>query len=305
MESLRLMGKNYNLMNKMDISLRSLAVGCCLALAACQSAPTAKTAAGADNPPPYTLVQDAKTGASLTPEHLLNALSSAQTVIVGEEHTNAVHHEVERWLLENLQRKRPQGSVLMEMLTVDQQGSVNQVKQALRSGTTVSESRIQETLRWNGGWPWALYRGVTMTALQGDYPLLSANITRQRVKELYTHPVFPEGERSARPEVHKALSAIIYLMHDGQIDGEQVKAMMAIQQQRDRFMASQLMNAPRPALLIAGGYHATKDIGVPLHLADLGAERPVVLMLSTAGTTLTAAQADYIWFAPKAQDSAQ
>ncbi|PWS15687.1 iron-regulated protein, partial [Klebsiella pneumoniae] len=42
-------------------------------------------------------------------------------------------------------------------------------------------------------------------------------------------------------------------------------------------------------------YHAAKDIGVPLHLADLKAEKPLVLLLTTAGATLTAKQADYIW----------
>ena len=74
--------------------------------------------------------------------------------------------------------------------------------------------------------------------------------------------------------------------------------MMSVQQHRDRFMAQQLHQAPHPALLITGAYHAAKDIGVPLHLADLLAGKPMVLILTTDGTSLTANQADYVWSVP-------
>lgn len=226
---------------------------------------------------------------------MLNQLAQAPLVIVGEEHTNAQHHQIERWLLQNLHTLRPQGSVLMEMIDLSQQEAVNRVKRASLSGTTESATRAAETLRWNPGWPWALYRDVVMTALQAPYPLLAANLSRQQVSDIYQHPTFPRGTLSNSPQVHESLSAIIYLMHNGQIDGEQVTSMLAIQQQRDRLMATQMQAAPRPALLIAGGYHAAKDIGVPLHLADLKAEKPLVLLLTTDGTTPTAKQADYTW----------
>ena len=45
--------------------------------------------------------------------------------------------------------------------------------------------------------------------------------------------------------------------------------MTAIQQLRDRAMAKSLLDAPTPALLIAGSFHATKVMGVPLHVTDL------------------------------------
>ena len=58
-------------------------------------------------------------------------------------------------------------------------------------------------------------------------------------------------------------------------------------------LATDFVKAPAsalvPALLIAGGYHAAKDVGVPLHLADLGAEKPLVVMLTTAGMAAWAA----------------
>lgn len=267
-------------------------------LAACQQPVRTDSQNDISLIPPSSLIRNAQTGEQLTPGALLNVLSRAPKVIVGEEHTNSAHHDIELWLVKNLQKQRPQGSVLLEMIDSDQQEAVNRVKHAVQAGTAMREARIQTALNWKPGWPWELYRGVVMTTLEADYPLLAANISRKKVGELYRNPVFPDGERTRDASVQNALSAVIYLMHNGDIALEQLQAMLSIQQNRDRFMAQQLMNAPRPALLIAGGYHAAKDVGVPLHLADLNADKPVVLMLSTMGTKVGQAQADYIWFVP-------
>ena len=269
-----------------------------LMLAACQQPVSADSQDDTSPIPASSLIRHAQTGKQLTPDELLSVLSRAPTVIVGEEHTNVAHHDIELWLLKNLQKQRPQGSVLLEMLASDQQVAVNQVKQALHAGTSIREERIQTALKWQPGWPWALYGEVVMTALAGDYPLLAANISRKDVSELYRAPVFPEGERTTDKSVQDALTAVISLMHNGELSPEQLRSMLSIQQNRDRFMAQQLINAPRPALLIAGGYHAAKGVGVPVHLADLKAEKPLVLMLSTTGTQISESQADYIWFVP-------
>lgn len=284
----------------MEYFFKPLLLCSALVLSACQGSSVANkplSSVAAD----CACIRDAATGQTLTPDQLIARLATAPMVIVGEEHTNAEHHRIETWLLQNLNAKRPQGSVLLEMLDVTQQEAVTRVQAASRAGTSVSSSRAAQALRWNPGWPWELYRDVVMTALEGPYPLLAANISRQQVNALYANPTFPSGERTSRPQVLESLSAIIYLMHDGQISGEQVQAMLAIQQHRDRFMAEQLRNAPRPALLIAGGYHAAKDIGVPLHLADLAAGKPVVVMLTTAGTRVSAKQADFVWSVAVAQ----
>lgn len=273
-----------------------LIIACGVILAACQQSQTDTSGVIS---PQCACVIDAATNKVITPQQLISILKSAPVVIVGEQHTSAYHHRIEQWLLENLARARPQGSVLMEMIDITQQRAVDKVKAESQTGAAPSPGRAAATMRWNSGWPWPLYRDVVMTAVKGDYPLLAANISRQQVDGLYRKPNFPPGARSAAPQVHEALSAIIYVMHGGQIEGEQVRAMVAIQQHRDRFMAEQLRRAPQPSLLIAGGYHAAKDIGVPLHLQDLRATAPVVVMLTTEGTILTRRQADYIWSVPK------
>ncbi|HKS34742.1 MAG TPA: ChaN family lipoprotein, partial [Enterobacteriaceae bacterium] len=274
-------------MQKKTSLMACLALCGSLMLAACQQPVRTDTRADSALIPASSLIRNAQTGAQLTPDELLNLLSRAPKVIVGEEHTNPAHHDIELWLLKSLQKQRPQGSVLLEMLASDQQTAVNQVKQAVQSDTVMREERIQMALRWIPGWPWPLYREVVLEALNGDYPLLVANISREKVSALYRAPTFPEGKRTTDKSVQDALTAVISLMHNGELSPEQLRGMLSIQQNRDRFMAQQLMVAPHPALLIAGGYHASKDVGVPVHLADLNADKPVVLMLSTTGTNIS------------------
>lgn len=99
--------------------------------------------------------------------------------------------------------------------------------------------------------------------------------------------------------VQKALEETIRTSHGGKIEPQQLHAMLAIQQQRDRRMAERLLAAPTPALLIAGGYHAAKSVGVPLHVQDLQpAALPTVLMLAEPGVQVDKQVADYLWITP-------
>lgn len=97
--------------------------------------------------------------------------------------------------------------------------------------------------------------------------------------------------------VQEALRETIIAMHEGNLESQQLTSMLSVQQQRDRYMARQLLSAPVPSLLIAGGYHASKSMGVPLHMEDLATgTHPVVLMLAEKGMNITVDHADYVWF---------
>ncbi|MFP9228906.1 ChaN family lipoprotein [Pectobacterium cacticida] len=244
-------------------------------------------------------IEDLRRQTTLSPSALVTELGKAELLVIGEDHVNTHHHAIEQWLLTRLPKTRPQGSVLMEMIDVDQQSDVNAVKQGMRSGAYLRDERIQQLLQWRTGWPWPLYRGVVLTALAADYPLLAGNLSSEQTTMIYQTRQFPPGKHSARESVRAILSAAIKQMHDGKMAPDQLRSMLAVQQHRDRFMASQLLNAPKPALLIAGGYHAAKNLGVPLHLADIhGQTAPVVLILAVKGMQVSAAEADYVWYVP-------
>ncbi|WP_426206734.1 ChaN family lipoprotein [Pseudomonas sp. TWP3-1] len=246
-------------------------------------------------PPPVAgEIRDLRNGEVITAQELLAQLSKPARVIIGEQHDNADHHAVELWLLQDLGRTRPQGSLLLEMLTPDQQVRVDQVRHA-----SPPPNDIPAALAWQDGWDWNLYGPIVRFALTQPYLLLDANLDNSEIRAVYRNPPVLDGTRSNAATVKSELLGEISDSHCGLLPQSQMPAMLAVQQQRDRRMATRLLDAPAPALLLAGGFHARKNVGVPLHALDLGApEAPTVLMLAEQGSQITPAMADYVWFTP-------
>ena len=242
-------------------------------------------------------------GRTISPEQLLEHLARAERVLVGEQHDNPDHHALQLWLLRELARQRPQGSVLMEMINPDQQPKVDLAQAAAREGRSLGDPF--DALAWQSGWDWSLYGPLVLHQLRQPYPLLAANLDRTEIMQIYRqHPVL-EGERSSAADVQARLLEDIRESHCGLLPDSQLPAMLAVQQQRDRRMAEALLAAPQPAMLLAGAFHARKDLGVPLHLADLGAPTGnTILILAEVGREMDASMADYVWFtaAQPAQD---
>jgi uncharacterized iron-regulated protein len=239
-------------------------------------------------------IRDLRSGTLITPRELLTRLAEPARVIVGEQHDNADHHAVQLWLLQSLGEKRPQGSLLLEMLTPDQQLRVDGVRRAPKP-----PADLPVELAWQEGWGWNLYGPIVRFAFTQPYPLLAANLDNSEIRAFYRQPPVLQGERSNAEPVKNELAGQISDSHCGLLPQSQMPAMLAVQQQRDRRMATRLLAAPAPALLFAGAFHARKDVGVPLHVLDLGGpEAPVVLMLAEEGSVVTAAMADYVWFTP-------
>lgn len=251
---------------------------------------------------PQDNIVDLHSGQKLTPQQLLAKLRDRPRVIVGEKHDNLQHHQIEQWLVESLPRQRTQGSVLMEMITPSQQDKVNAVKDQLKQGKSLTGQQITEQTAWQKGWKWELYSGVTTAALAGSYPLLSANLDRREIKKFYEHPLAVTGALSTQPSVREAIAKTIEESHGGKLEPKQAEAMLAIQQQRDRRMAESLLAAPTPALLIVGGYHANRALGVPLHVEDIAPMTELtVVMLAEEGVKVDKSNADFVWYTRKAQ----
>ncbi|SEE93879.1 ChaN family lipoprotein [Pseudomonas migulae] len=246
-------------------------------------------------PPPIVgEIRDLRTGQTLTAQELVMRLAKPSRLIVGEQHDNRDHHALQRWLLQALGEQRPQGSLLLEMITPDQQQRVDDVRHA-----STLPADLPDALAWEPGWDWNLYGPVVRFALTQPYPLLAANLNTVDVRAFYAQPPILSGARSNTASVKAELLTQISESHCGLLPASQMPAMLAVQQQRDRRMVERLLAAPTPALLFAGAYHARKDVGVPIHALDLGAsEAPTVLMLVQQGSEVTAAMADYVWYTP-------
>jgi uncharacterized iron-regulated protein len=238
-----------------------------------------------------------RTGAQLTPAQLLERLAVAPKVLVGERHDNPDHHALQLWLLRALAAQRPQGSLLLEMLTPDQQVKVDQARAAIAAGQAPKD--MLDALAWQPGWAWSLYWPLVQHALRQPYPLLAANLEQREIMQIYTQVPQLQGQASTAQPVRVALLQQIRQSHCNLLPESQLPAMLAVQQQRDRRMAEALIAAPEPSLLFAGAFHARRELGVPLHLQDLGAAKGVqVLILAEVGSQITAASADFVWYTP-------
>ena len=245
-------------------------------------------------PPVVGEIRDLRSGQVLTAQELVARLAKPSRVIVGEQHDNRDHHQLQRWLLQALGERRPQGSLLLEMLTPDQQLRVDDVRHA-----STLPVDLPAALAWQPGWDWSLYGPIVRFALAQPYPVLSANLDTLEVRTFYAQPPALSGARSNAAPVKTELLEQISESHCGLLPASQMPAMLAVQQQRDRRMAERLLAAPAPAMLFAGAYHARKDVGVPIHALDLAApEAPTVLLLAQQGSEVTAAMADYVWYTP-------
>ena len=89
--------------------------------------------------------------------------------------------------------------------------------------------------------------------------------------------------------------------------------MVSVQLAKDASMAYAMTSGGSGrAILIAGGFHVSKDIGVPRHLQKLALEaKSVVVMMLEVEEGMEALQdyadslkdvADYVWFTPRATD---
>lgn len=234
-------------------------------------------------------------GETITPQQLVERLAKAPRVLVGEQHDNPDHHALQLWLSRELAAQRPQGSLLLEMLSPNQQVRVEQVQAEARAGRMPVDTIA--ALAWQPGWDWGLYGALVQYQLRQPYPLLAANLDRAEIMQIYQARPTLQGVASTAPAVQAKLQEDIRESHCGLLPDSQTPAMLAVQQQRDRRMAERLLAAPQPAMLLAGAFHVRKDLGVPLHLADLGAgQGNVVLILAEVGKQPAAGSADYVWY---------
>ncbi len=264
----------------------------CSLLAACQSLPPPpdwQSPEGRDRPE-LGEIRDLRTGEVLTPEQLVARLAAQPRVLVGEQHDNPDHHALQLWLLQAVESRREQGSLLLEMLDPEQQAKVD----AVRRGPMPS---LPQALAWQKNWNWELYGPIVRYALTQPYPLLAANLDRSEIKRIYKERPVLQGKLSTTESVREPLLEQIRDSHCGMLPESQMPAMLSVQQQRDRRMAERLLAAPPPAMLFAGAFHVRRDLGVPLHLADLGkADGNAVLILSEVGKPVEQGAADYVWY---------
>ncbi|WP_339490470.1 ChaN family lipoprotein [Pseudomonas sp. EL_65y_Pfl2_R95] len=246
-------------------------------------------------------IKDLRSGELLTASELVERLSAAGQVLIGEQHDNPDHHALELWLLRAMASQREQGSIVLEMLTSSQQSAVDEAQKTLQAGQPIAD--LAKQLDWQQGWDWSMYGPIVRYALEQRANLLAANLDRAEMMQIYRKQPVLSGSASTAQAVREPLLEQIRESHCGLLPDSQLPAMLVVQQQRDRRMAERLQQADKPAVLLAGAFHVRRDLGVPVHLRDLGDSTiNAVLIFSEVGKPVSADQADYVWYTAAVED---
>ncbi len=233
-------------------------------------------------------VVDLANGRILEESTFVQRTAAAQRLLLGERHDLDSDHAAQRWLLQALQQQRLQGALVLEMIASERQPRLQRVQRWLAKGNHADGTRLQELLDWDARWPWAAYGGLVQDATAAGIPLFGGNLARAEVNALLasTRAVqFPVATARQR------LAEVVLVQHAEaapMLDG-----MLAVQQARDTRMARVLLDAPAPALLVAGRWHVLRGTGVPGYLTlDVPA---LVIALASPGEAIDASDADLLW----------
>ena len=120
------------------------------------------------------MIRDLKSGQLLTARQLAERLATAAYVLVGEQRNNPDHHALQLWLLQALGDRRPQGSLLLEMLKSSQQAHVDEIRASLKTSREPVDLRAR--LEWEPEWDWHVYGPVLRFAFAQPWALLSAGL---------------------------------------------------------------------------------------------------------------------------------
>lgn len=247
-------------------------------LNACSSANQIADAASSWQSPLYVehaltgKIWDARADAFINQAQLLAVLQESRVAILGEKHDNPDHHAIQRETLAALNASGNLGVVSFEMLDSSQKAALD----TLAGVDLASESAVKSHLQWDEeGWQWDLYGPLILDTARAGVPLRAANISMDEMMSVYGAEL-PEEVASALGAAQlERLYTEIDESHCGMLPESQFPAMVRVQQARDASMARSIGAGEQGVhVLIAGNFHARRDLGVTNYLPAV--DGPVV-----------------------------
>lgn len=224
----------------------------------------------------------------------LAALLPADAILLGEQHEAPEHHLLERQVIEWLAARGRLAAVALEM--------AEQGHGTAGLPSDASETAVRTALAWDdAAWPWAAYGPVVMSAVRAGVPVLGANWPAARVREAMADATL---DAPLDPAALGRLRERIDAAHCRLLPADRLAPMARVQVARDRAMAQTVSGAHEPGrtvLLITGGGHADRALGVPRHLPE-GLRVSVLLALAGGAGPGTPADGlhagDQVWPTP-------
>jgi uncharacterized iron-regulated protein len=207
----------------------------------------------------------------VTPFHtMIEEISSARAIFIGESHDNAGHHQTQLDMIRALHNKEVSLAIGLEMIKKDDQASLD----AWISGEISEEDFIPIFSRnWRIGW--RLYRDIFIYAREHSIPLVALNVPRSITKKVGQtgFASLTDEELSKLPpgvtcELDKEyMDHIAAVFHQKESTGSLFEYFCEAQVLWDQSMAWYLVNYmkqnnDRTIVVLAGSIHAWK-YGIP------------------------------------------
>ena len=233
-----------------------------------------------------------KTQKWITPKEMVKELANTPIILLGEKHDEKKQHLAEVQMIRLLQ---PLGlkSVALEMFATSQQSRLTQGQQQIRQQKITNPTQIANDLNWDRKWDWQQYQPLITYLAPSSINLYGANLNQNEINTILQGAYPLKGYLSTTPNVKAKLQQIITGEH--QISTEFADKLVMAQQFKDRRMAETLLRNPQPILLIAGRFHVSKKVGVPLHLQDYQQPNYQVIILTKDKKNIDPNETDYIW----------
>ena len=236
--------------------------------------------ATAPGPAAATIV-DARTGAPMSRDALLQRLGSADYVLLGEVHDIPAHHRLRAELIAASVARKP--AIVFEQFPWGGD-SVLQTRP-----TAPIESWLDRAGYDRAGWRWPMHQPLVDVAVQNDLPRYGSQLNRDRLRtimrggaEAAPAPLAELMRKVPLSEAGgRALEATLAEGHCGELPAEMVPMMRNAQEVRDAAMTDALLRAStggRPAWLVAGNGHVRRDYGVPRFLSALAPGKTSVVV---------------------------
>ncbi len=208
----------------------------------------------------------------ITQTQLMQTLHEKQFVLLGETHTNPDHHIGQAQLIEQLISKSNSVVLVFEMLSYDEWSGFR------LPGLEVNEltDKLKQTA---GRWDWDIYNPILQLQVEHQLPMVGANLTRAQLDK-YSSGELCEVARNnlilnacnvLNEQQQQAIKQLIFDAHCEYLPMANTQPMMQVQAAKDAsFALSMADEQAQQVVLIAGAVHVRKDIGVPVHLQELG-----------------------------------
>ncbi len=257
-------------------------------------------------------ILETRTGQVISPEVLLDQLTEARVVYLGETHTRLEDHHIQERILEGLFDRHPSLVVALEMFPREVQPQLDRFSKG-----EWTEEEFLRHVHWeeNWGFPFRLYRPMVLFAREKRLPLVGLNAPREVVNKI-SHQGLAALTREERIRVaetfdqtdqeHREQVLEEYERHvKGDIRDFEAfyEAQLAWEETMAETLVQTLKAVPettRVVVLIGNG-HIWQGRGVPLSAwrrLDHRFRTIMPLPVDYSLRRLEPAPADYIWITP-------